>query len=87
MNMTIAETEKKMIERLMEDFYQLSLPDKMIASLCMESTTEVERWRMTLDYPPNDPELPFNPSTGEIFSPNEMRSAINAILEKYRLEV
>jgi hypothetical protein len=87
MNMKIAETEKKMIERLMEDFYQLSLPDKMIASLCMESTADVEHWRLALDYPPNDPELPYNPSTGDIFSAHEMRCAINAILEKYRLEV
>ena len=84
MNVTAAEAEKTMIEGLMEEFYQLSLPDKMIASLCMESTACVKHWRDEKEYPENDPRTPYNPKTGQIFTDAEMRRAIEAIISKYR---
>ena len=84
MNVTAAEAEKTMIEELMDEFYQLSLSDKMIASLCMESTACVKNWRAEKDYPENDPRTPYNPKTGQIFTDTEMRKAIEAIISKYR---
>ena len=87
MHMTVIEAEKNMIERLMEDFYQLGLSDRMIASLCLESTAQVTCWRLSKGYPPNDFEVPYNPRTGAPFSAPDMRRAINNILDKYHQEV
>ena len=87
MSMDMKEAEKRLLERLMEDFYQLSLPDRMIAMLCMESVSQVERWRMQRDYPPNDPEMPLNPKTGRPFSQSELERAIDRIVRRHWPEV
>ena len=69
---------------LMEQLYQLSLSDRMIAALCVRSPEQVAAWRQERDYPPNDHDLPYNPRTGRPFSPQEMRRAIEKILSRFR---
>lgn len=68
---------------LLEALYQMSLSDRMIASLCHLTPMDVALWRRARDYPPNDNQLPYNPKTGRPFSPQQMRSAIEKILDRF----
>lgn len=68
---------------LLEALYQMSLSDRMIASLCRLTPMDIAKWRQIRDYPPNDSHLPYNPKTGQPFSPQQMRIAIEQILDRF----
>lgn len=82
--MTMIHKEEPQATRLLEQLYELSLSDRMIAALCAKTPGQVASWRQEKGYPPNDHDLPYNPSTGRPFSPQEMRRAIERALSAYK---